>query len=272
MSAALALLFLFAAVVWSGMPTNAQELEPFLPQIIPTFIPAPGAPIDFSVAKVRDSSVDTADALRDQGVDWIAVRFRPIEYSLPEDARANIGRLIETLHEDDFGVLLHLDSALPPLENANAFLTFLADLAALKPDGIQIESSMNDGRITPQAYVGLMRQVFSVIKRASVETLVISGPLDSSIAGDDCTEACSELDYLGALAQAGLDRYADCIGLSYDASSLMAAIDVVAAFNPYAETFPSKPLCVTMESPADSESLIRVMRATGRVRLLILDP
>ncbi|MBK8022996.1 MAG: hypothetical protein IPK19_16625 [Chloroflexi bacterium] len=51
----------------------------------------------------------------------------------------------------------------------------------------------------------------------------------------------------------------------------MAAIDVV-AFNPYAETFPSKPLCVTMEAPADSESLIRVMRASGRVRLLILDP
>ncbi|MBL8133552.1 MAG: hypothetical protein JNL42_16945 [Anaerolineae bacterium] len=264
-------LLLIAALLLSAFPVEAQDILPPMPIAIPTLIPAPGAPIEFTVVGAGQDDAVPLEALRAQGFVWTAVRFRPVGFDFPEAARANLGRLIAQLHESDFGVLIQIDFATPPTSDAAGFLNFLAEIAALQPEGIQIGRILNDGGIAPQNYVGLMRQSFAAIKRASVETLVISGALDGSFEGDDCAQACSEEAYRAALAAAGLDRFADCIAMRFDASSLMAALDIAAPLNAYASVFPDKPLCVTAEHSADPNSLIEVLAQTGRVRLLILD-
>ncbi|MCK6579859.1 MAG: hypothetical protein L6Q98_17340 [Anaerolineae bacterium] len=264
-------LLLIAALLLSAFPANAQDILPPIPMTIPTLIPAPGAPIEFTAVSAGQDDAVSLEALRAQGFAWTAVRFRPAGFAFPEAARANLGRLIAQLHESDFGVLIQIDFATPPTTDAAGFLNFLAEIAVLQPEGIQIGRNLNDGSIAPENYVGLMRQAFAAIKRASVETLVISGILDEALEGDDCAQACSEEAYRAALAAAGLDRFADCIAIGFDASSLMAALDIAAPLNAYAVSFPDKPLCVTAEGSPDPDSLVEVLAEAGRVRLLILD-
>lgn len=233
----LLLLILFILAI----PAAAQDSAP-----VPTLIPAPGAPITFEM---------TAPIIVQPG-------FAPetLRASLDETEAANLPTVVV------------LTSGSAPFE-FETFVTAILAIVQAQPDAIQIEDRLNDGRIPPELYVGLMRQAFAVIKRANTETLVLAGTLLDTVEGDNCGgRPCSAEAYRAALATAGLARFADCIGVGFDASAPLAAVNLAATFNPYAEAFPDKPICLTLRDAADPAGLLRAAQSNGRVRLLLVTP
>lgn len=230
------LLFL---ILLLALPAAAQDTAP-----VPTLIPAPGAAITFQMAEPI----------------VVAPGFAPetLRTALDETAAANMPTVVV------------LTSGSAPFE-FEAFVTSILAIVEADPDAIQIEDNLNDGRIPPELYVGLMRQAFAVIKRANTETLVLAGTLLDSIEGENCGgRPCSAEAYRAALVTAGLPRFADCIGVGFDASDVFAAVNLAATFNPYAEAFPDKPICLTLENAADPAELLRAAQSNGRVRLLLI--
>jgi hypothetical protein len=162
-------------------------------------------------------------------MNWIKVQYK---WS-PGDSPNNVAGLINDAHNNGFKILLSIPGAnLYPGANGidfNAYTNFLAGVAALGPDAIEVWNEQNidrewpAGQINPASYVNnMLRPAYSAIKGANANVMVITGaPAPTGF--DNGTNAWADNRYVAGMAAAGAASYADCIGVHHNAGATSPA-------------------------------------------------
>lgn len=238
------------------------------PTFAPTATPSPTQPvpsIGFNLGGIV-TSFDQTRLMSRASMTWVSISLLWND----GDSVSNARRAIQVAHERGYNVLLQIsgnpEDMLPvPSEYYQRFAAYLGEVASYAPEGIEVWESMNSpdawarGFIGGSAYRQMLSEAYQAIKRASPDTLVISGGLaETTDLGAQCANAgCNALTYLTDMASAGVGQYADCIGINYT----QGAVDPTAMegdprgsdlfyyypfiTSTYAGLFPDKPLCFT---------------------------
>ncbi|MCA9907336.1 MAG: hypothetical protein KC519_01715, partial [Anaerolineae bacterium] len=144
---------------------------------------------------------------------------------------------------------------------------FLAGVASLNPDGIEVWNEPNidrqwpAGQISGQNYTQMLSAAFQAIKRANPNVLVASGaPAPTGFFGNRCTsQGCDDNVFIQQMAAAGASQFMDCAGVHYNEGILPPSATsgdprgnsghysryYTSMVNLYASVFPNKPLCFT---------------------------
>lgn len=175
-------------------------------------------------------------------------------------ARANGFRILLSVHGDP------TEWAADPAGYNAAFAAFLAGVAALNPDAIEVwyDQNLMSGwateRVSAADYTAMLRAAYSAIKTANPAVIVISGaPVPTPLFATCLPQGCEDAEYMRQMAAAGAANYADCIGLQYTQGTLPPDAQdgdlrltpehhgyyFSALINTAAAIFPGKPLCLT---------------------------
>jgi hypothetical protein len=106
----------------------------------------------------------------------------------------------------------------------NDFAAYLAQVAALGPNAIEVWNEPNidrewpAGSISGANYTIMLSKAFNAIKGANSSVMVISGaPAPTGFFGGTCTaNGCDDNVFLRQMANAGAINYMDCIGAHYN--------------------------------------------------------
>lgn len=101
----------------------------------------------------------------------------------------------------------------------------VATLAQANPNAIEIWHYQNldreiggsgTGKVSPEGYVGLLREAYGAIKAANKSVVVISGALAATgYFGGGCTAGgCDNKPFIERMSAAGAARYMDCLGVA----------------------------------------------------------
>ncbi|MBN8640126.1 MAG: hypothetical protein J0M07_32740, partial [Anaerolineae bacterium] len=193
-------------------------------------------------------------------VHWTLGAGTEIAQGAIDAARANGFRILLAVQGDP------AEWAADPAAYNTAFAGFLAQVAALSPDAIQVwnnqnmESGWADDRVSAAAYTDLLRAAYSAIKTANPAVTVISGaPVPTPLFASCLPSGCEDGAYMQQMAAAGAANYADCIGVQYTQGALAPYVSTGDRrslpehhsyyFTPLLDTvagiFPDKPLCIT---------------------------
>jgi LysM repeat protein len=179
---------------------------------------------------------------------------------------------IDAAHGNGFKILLSIvgdknQLAANPTQYYQNFANFLAGVAALNPDGIEVWNEPNidaqwpDGQINGASYTQMLGAAYAAIKRVNQNILVVSAaPSPTGFFGGKCAaQGCDDNIFIQQMAQAGAQNSADCIGIHYNEGVLSPSKTsgdprgnpnhytryYQTMVNLYAGVFPSKPLCFT---------------------------
>ncbi len=262
-------------LTWTLPPTaTATGTRTPIPPNTPT-IPAQGGTVNTLVPAVESDlpfelggqvfSFARPDAMGDAGMTWARAQIR---WSLGDSIDAARGA-IDAARQSGFKILLNVvgnpaQLAGDPATYYQNFGTFLAQVAALNPDAIEVWRAPNTARewlpglISPAAYTQLLTVAYNAIKTANVNVIVISAaPAVTNIYSGCTPTGCDDALFIQGMAAAGVDAVADCIGVGYvdgyvppdattgDIRTASHGRYFVSTFNVYALTFPNKPLCLT---------------------------
>ncbi len=196
---------------------------------------------------------------------------RQVRYHRGDNA-ADVQWVIGQAHGAGFRVLLSIvgepgQMASDPAGYTRDFVGFLAGVAALGPNAIEVWNEQNidrewpNGRISPQAYTAMLRDAWNAIKGANANVMVISGaPAPTGFFGGGChASGCDDLPFIRGMAAAGAASYMDCVGVHYNEGILPPDARsgdprgnsghytryYSRMFEVYAAAFPGKPLCFT---------------------------
>jgi spore germination protein YaaH len=157
------------------------------------------------------------------GMTWVKFQHKWGEGSNPNDLAGRINNA----HAAGFKVLLSIPGAntYPESINFEAYVQFLAGVAALGPDAIEVWNEMNidfewpAGQIDPNSYVNnMLAPAYNAIKSVNPNVMVISGaPAPTGF--DNNTNAWADNRYMAGMLAAGAASYADCIGAHYNAGA-----------------------------------------------------
>jgi hypothetical protein len=164
--------------------------------------------------------------MRQAGMSWVKWQ---LPYTLGGDPNAAAG-FINQAHGQGFRVLLSIVGDPAQLGAGgdgymDQYAGFLAGVARLGPDAIEVWNEMNldrewpRGQIDPVMYTRMLAKAYSAIKGANASVMVISGaPSPTGAEGAFGTDRVWNDDrYVQCMASAGAANYADCIGLHYNA-------------------------------------------------------
>jgi uncharacterized protein YraI len=203
------------------------------------------------------------DLMRSAGMTWVKFQQKWVPGQDPQELA---GRIADA-HAKGFLVLISAPGPLYPASiDYNAYTQYLAGVARLGADAIEVWNEMNlnrewpSGQVNPSSYVNnMLRPAYQAIRAANPNTIVIAGalaPTGVNIAGD----IMSDDQYLAGMRAAGAASYMDCLGVHHNAGATSpdATTGHPAApggghyswyfdptFNLYGGTFPSTPLCYT---------------------------
>lgn len=179
---------------------------------------------------------------------------------------------IDAAHSKGFKALLSIvgdksQLASNPTQYYQNFANFLAGVAALNPDGIEVWNEPNinaewpNGQVNGGNYTQMLNAAYGAIKRANANVLVISAaPAPTGFFGGKCAnEGCDDNIFLQQMAQAGAANAMDCVGIHYNEGILSPSRTsgdprgnsghytryYQSMVNLYASVFPNKPLCFT---------------------------
>lgn len=200
------------------------------PQAGPTLVPRPQVQneLPIPVGGQMDTMDDTAaELLADAGLTWMKWQ---IPYTIGDASLLDVARdRINWSHEHGFFVMLSVKGSKDELaavgneEYFPLFADFVAQLAAMSPDAIQIWNEQNFdrewpvGHINGREYVDLLRQSYDAIKAVDDSIIVITGaPGPTGFFGGCGQGGCDDDVYYAQMAQAGAAQYADCIGVHYN--------------------------------------------------------
>ena len=224
-----------------------------------TPIPTPERAVGIEVGGVI-SGVDHLAALAQSGMSWAEVAIQWNVGDTVDSAR----QTIETMHYNSLKILLSVRGNAAQFHSdpegyAQQFIAFLGQVAALRPNAIEVWSGMNAAGIRASDYAQILNVAFVEIKKANLQVLVVSGAQQkASTLGAQCTsDGCGDLPYLQAMADANVAQSADCIGVHYTLGAVPP--DSVSGdqrgtefnyyypsiINTYGMVFPNKPLCFT---------------------------
>lgn len=186
--------------------------------------PPPSTGGGFALGGQR-TGVGAIDRMRSAGMNWVKVQRK---WS-PGDNPGDVAGMIQEAHNNGFKILLSIPGAnLYPSANGidfNAYTNYLAGVAALGPDAIEVWNEQNidrewpAGQIDPRAYVtNMLAPAYNAIKGANANVMVISGaPAPTGF--DNGTNAWADNRYVAGMAAAGAANYADCIGIHFNAGA-----------------------------------------------------
>ncbi len=154
------------------------------------------------------------------GMNWVKFQHKWGNGDSPD---AVAGR-IQQAHANGFKVLLSIPGADHSNIDYNAYVNFVAGVAALGPDAIEIWNEMNidrewpSGQIDPTAYTNnMLKPAYQAIKAANPNVMVISGaPAPTGFFGGCGGGGCDDGLYVAGMAAAGAANYMDCIGIHYN--------------------------------------------------------
>jgi hypothetical protein len=163
--------------------------------------------------------------MRYSGMNWVKIQHK---WYAGDDPNAVAG-LIQEAHANGMKILLSIPGGnLYPSPNEidfNAYANFLAGVAALGPDAIEVWNEQNidrewpAGQISPSSYVNnMLRPAYNAIKSANPNVMVISGA-PAPTGSDNGTNACADDRYVAGMAAAGASSSADCVGIHFNAGA-----------------------------------------------------
>jgi LysM repeat protein len=189
--------------------------------------PIPPSPIpsqNFGLGAQTNNLAHKAE-MEQSGMTWVKIQHK----WKPGDDPALLNSFIQDAHQNNFKILLSITGATPyPAANGidfNAYANFVAGVAALGPDAIEIWNEMNidfewpAGQISPATYVNsLLAPSYKAIKAANSNVMVISGAL-APTGFDNTQNAWADDRYLAGMRTAGAANFADCIGVHHNAGA-----------------------------------------------------
>jgi hypothetical protein len=207
-------------------PPVATEEVPPEPTLVPRPNPVNQLPLSVGghVSQFKDTTVNF---MNEAGMTWMKWQ---IPFVIGDDSLLDVARdRVNFAHENGFKVLLSIKGDKDELRNLNdeyypVFADFLGRIAELGPEAIQVWNEQNldrewpNGRIDPRAYVEMLRQASAAIKAVDPTIMVITGaPAPTGAEGAFGTAAVWNDDrYYQGMANAGVEQYADCIGVHYN--------------------------------------------------------
>ena len=204
---------------------TVQPTPTALPPVQGIRLPAANGNVLEVGAHVLHFTDTTQLLMRGTGLSWVKWQ---IPFHIGQDLVVPRDR-IERTKRAGFKVLLSVtgekeDLATMGVDYYPIYAEFVAQVAALGPDAIEIWNEMNldrewpEGQISPDSYALMLSQAYIAIKTANPNVMVITGALAPTGA-----EGAFGLDkvwnddrYYEGMARAGVDAYADCIGVHYN--------------------------------------------------------
>lgn len=161
--------------------------------------------------------------MQQAGMTWVK---RQVRFSQGQSG-ASVAGLIDQAHGSGFKILLGIVGLPGQVNNPGYFedyARFVAEVAALGPDAIEVWNEQNldrewpNGQIDPARYTQLLAQAYNAIKGANPNVAVISGaPAPTGAEGAFGSAAVWNDDrYVRGMAAAGAAQYMDCIGAHYN--------------------------------------------------------
>jgi LysM repeat protein len=205
--------------------------------------------------------------MRGAGMTWAKIQLR-----WQQGQPASIAQgAIESAHSKGFKVLLSIAGdknqiAANPTQYYQDFANFLAGVAALGPEGVEVWNEQNIDRewpvglISGTQYTQMLSAAYQAIKRANSNVLVVGGaPSPTGFFGGCGPNGCDDAPFISAMAAAGAASFMDCMGIHYNEGILPPTATsgdprgssshytryYASMVSVYSSTFPGKPLCFT---------------------------
>ncbi|MBZ0293089.1 MAG: hypothetical protein K8L99_11045 [Anaerolineae bacterium] len=242
------LFVLFTVISLTGNPVNAQANNFELGGQILTFI--------------------HPDEMHEAGMTWLKMQITFHQNGSTGDAR----NVIDHARRHGFKVLLSIigvksELQANPTQYYQDYANFLAQVAALNPDAIEVWNEPNIdqewpvGIISGTNYTKMLKKAYPAIKQANANVMVISGaPAPTGYFGGTCTaNGCDDNIFIEQMATANAGDYLDCVGMHYNEGVLPPSATSgdprgnsshYTRYYPkmvqlYQSVFPGKPLCFT---------------------------
>jgi hypothetical protein len=188
----------------------------------PTNVPTGGliAPGAFELGG-QTQSLSHPELMRYAGMTWVKFQHKWGE----GDSPSSVAGLIQQAHSLGFKVLLSIPGPDHPSSiNYTAYVNFLAGVAALGPDAIEVWNEMNINREWPTGQINganyvtnMLAPAYQAIKAANPNVMVISGaPAPTGYWGACAPEGCDDWLYIAQMRDAGAASYLDCVGIHYN--------------------------------------------------------
>lgn len=169
----------------------------------------------------------TVTAMQSAGMTWMKWQ---IPFTVGDDSLVNVALdRINHAHANGFRAFISVKGSKEELAELGAdyyplFAEFLAKIAALGPEAIQVWNEQNldrewpTGQIDPRAYVEMLRQAYTAIKAVDPSIMVVTGaPAPTGAEGAfGPARVWNDDRYYQGMANAGAADYADCIGVHYN--------------------------------------------------------
>ncbi len=208
------------------------------------------------------------DQMRGAGMTWAKIQVSWNRGDPPSIVQG----AIDSARSRGFKILLGIvgrpeQLAANPTQYYQEFANFLAGVAQLGPDAIEVWNEPNidrqwpAGQINGRNYTQMLSAAYLAIKGANANVLVISGaPAPTGFFGGTCqANGCDDNVFIRDMAAAGAAQYMDCVGVHYNEGIVSpyarsgdprgnsshytryygTMVDL------YASTFPSTQLCFT---------------------------
>lgn len=206
--------------------------------------------------------------MRSAGMTWLKMQVVWNRGGSTADAQ----NIINHARTHGFKVLLSIkgnknELAVNPQQYFQEYANFVAAVARLNPDAIEIWNEPNIDREWPAGlinggiYTQLLASAYTAIKAANPNVMVISGaPAPTGYFGGGCaTAGCDDKIFIEQMAAAGAAQYFDCTGLHYNEGILPPTATsgdprgnsshysryYSTMVSTYRTVFPAKPLCFT---------------------------
>lgn len=239
-----------------GGTGTTQPTQPTVPSGTPLTGFALGGHVD---------SFSHPDQMRGAGMTWVKRQF-----NWTGQGTAAIKDWIDQAHNNGFKIMLGVVGAQNlggnPQQYYQNFANFLAEVARLGPDAIEVWNEPNidrqwpAGQISGAAYTEMLRAAYAAIKNANPNVIVISAaPSPTGMEGAMPGRVVNDDNFLRQMAAAGAANVMDCLGIHYNEGIVPPTWTsgdprgnsghytryYPTMVNTYASIFPSKPLCFT---------------------------
>lgn len=206
---------------WPTTDPNATPVPTAAPEA--TDIPPTGpiAPGMFELGG-QTHSLDHPNEMHHAGMKWVKFQHK---WGEGDDPAGAVGGRIQKAHSQGFKVLLSIPGpAYPTSISYDAYINFLAGVAALGPDAIEVWNEMNFafewpvGEINGANYVTkMLAPAYQAIKAVNSNVMVISGaPTPTGYFGGCAPDGCDDWLYIQQMRDAGAVSYLDCVGIHYN--------------------------------------------------------
>ncbi len=208
------------------------------------------------------------DQMRSARMTWVKQQIR---WNRGDSANITQGA-IQAARDRGFKILLSIVGSKEqfgsnPNQYYQDFANFLAGVAALNPDAIEVWNEPNidrewpNGQVNGANYTAMLSAAYSAIKRANPNVIVISAaPSPTGFFGGQCQAGgCDDNIFIAQMRNAGAANFMDCVGIHYNEGILPPSATsgdprgnsthytryFPSMVSLYANTFPTRPLCFT---------------------------